>query len=94
MRVLDWILERCRGNAAADETPIGYLPAKGSLNVTGLDLDDATLKRLTEVEPAPWLKELDEIEAYLQEFGDRLPTEITDQVEQVRQQLNQAASSA
>ena len=94
MRVLDWILERCRGNAAADETPIGYLPAKGSLNVTGLDLDDATLKRLTEVEPAPWLKELDEIEAYLQEFGDRLPAEITDQVEQVRQQLNQTASSA
>ncbi len=94
MRVLDWILERCRGNAAADETPIGYLPAKGSLNVSGLDLDDATLKRLTEVEPAPWLKELDEIEAYLQEFGDRLPAEITDQVEQVRQQLNQAASSA
>ena len=37
MRVLQWIVERCRGRGHAVETPLGLEPAYGDLNWTGLD---------------------------------------------------------
>lgn len=36
VRVLDWILRRCDGEDIADETPLGYVPKAGSLNLDGL----------------------------------------------------------
>ena len=37
-RVLKWIIERLSGDAEAVETPIGHLPAPGSLDLDGLEL--------------------------------------------------------
>ena len=37
-RVLKWIFERCDGTAKAVDTPIGKLPAEGSLDVNGLKI--------------------------------------------------------
>ena len=37
-RVLKWVVERMEGQAAAVETPIGHVPAPGSLDVDGLDM--------------------------------------------------------
>ncbi len=37
-RVLDWIIRRLEGDAEAIETPIGKLPADGSMNLDGLGL--------------------------------------------------------
>ncbi len=45
IRVLKWAVERIEGTAAAVETPVGYVPAAGSLDVTGLDMDPADLER-------------------------------------------------
>src|SRR5205085_4208298 len=39
-RVLKWIVERLEGKADAQETPIGLLPTKESLDVEGLGLTD------------------------------------------------------
>ena len=37
-RVLKWVIERIEGQAAAVETPIGHVPAPGSLDIDGLDM--------------------------------------------------------
>ena len=37
-RVLKWVVERIEGTAAAIETPIGHVPAPGSLDIDGLDM--------------------------------------------------------
>src|SRR5208337_2496036 len=37
IRVLKWITERAKGTADAVETPIGYVPAPGSIDLDGLD---------------------------------------------------------
>ncbi len=42
-RVLKWVIERIEGQAAAVETPIGHVPAPGSLDVEGLDMTDDEL---------------------------------------------------
>ncbi len=38
LRVIEWILDRCRGEADAVKTPIGYVPTPESLDLTGLDV--------------------------------------------------------
>ena len=40
-RVLKWIFERVEGSGEAVETPIGYLPAPGALDLSGLDISEA-----------------------------------------------------
>ena len=38
LRVLEWVLQRRREEVAAVQTPIGYLPNEGALDMTGLDI--------------------------------------------------------
>jgi phosphoenolpyruvate carboxykinase (GTP) len=84
MRVLEWIIGRCNGQAEAVRTPIGYLPANGALNLDGLDIDPATMDSLLEVDAAAWRLEMDEIREYLEQYGERLPDELLNELEKVR----------
>src|SRR5437870_3417776 len=47
MRVLRWMIDRCKGGGGAVESPIGYLPAKGAIDTSGLDVDAAMMEELT-----------------------------------------------
>ncbi|MBO5782561.1 MAG: phosphoenolpyruvate carboxykinase (GTP), partial [Clostridia bacterium] len=77
MRVIDWILDRCDDKVEAQEKAIGYLPYAKDINISGADIDAATLEKLLVVDKARWSAEADEIEAYYNEnFGDKLPKEI------------------
>jgi len=80
MRVLNWILDRCEGKADAKETAIGYLPKAEDLDLTGLDIDAATLDELLSVDKAVWAGEIDGIKEYFAQFGDKLPKAIADQL--------------
>ena len=51
-RVLEWVFRRCEGEAEAVETPIGYVPAPGELNIEGLDISAEQLDELTDVDGA------------------------------------------
>jgi len=86
-RVLKWVLERLDGTAEAVDTPIGYVPAPGSVDVSGLDIDDATMAALAEVDPAAWKAELDLIRDHYAIFGDRLPATLTSQLADLERRL-------
>ncbi|HEX4183694.1 MAG TPA: phosphoenolpyruvate carboxykinase (GTP) [Caulobacteraceae bacterium] len=72
-RVLKWIAERLEGKAEAKPTAIGNLPAKGSLDVAGLELSEAHLDLLTSVDHEVWREEAAQIPAFYKRFGERLP---------------------
>jgi len=76
LRVLRWIIDRCEGKVGAVETPIGFLPKAGDIDVKGLDVSSATLDQLLAVDPEQWRKEMASIGEYFAEFGDRLPAEL------------------
>ncbi|MBO7406282.1 MAG: phosphoenolpyruvate carboxykinase (GTP), partial [Clostridia bacterium] len=84
-RVLNWIVARCEGKADAELTPIGYIPRPEDIDLTDLDIDLDTLKGLLKVDKAVWTKEVEEIEVHFRKFGDKLPQELRDQLETLRQ---------
>ncbi|MFF3299549.1 phosphoenolpyruvate carboxykinase (GTP) [Streptomyces sp. NPDC001741] len=78
-RVLKWIVERLEGKAEGVETPIGILPAKGSLDTEGLDLSEADLDFLLDVDKEVWREEAALIPGHLETFGDHAPKELWDE---------------
>ncbi len=78
-RVLKWIFDRLDGKADAVDTPIGRVPTRASLDVTGLSLSDKQLSLLLTVDPAIWTKEADLIPAFYERFGEHLPAELWDE---------------
>ncbi len=44
-RVLAWIFDRCEGTLDATDTPIGFVPLAGDLNVDGLEIDPSRPRR-------------------------------------------------
>ena len=76
MRVLDWILKRCAGEADAQETAIGYVPYAKDIDLEGLDMTEADLEKILYIDKKRWSAEADEIAEYYKQFGDRLPKEL------------------
>jgi phosphoenolpyruvate carboxykinase (GTP) len=73
LRVLRWIIDRCKGTADALETAIGHLPRPSDLDTAGLEVSAPALEELLAVSPPAWRTELEAVGAYLSEFGDRVP---------------------
>jgi len=87
MRVLKWIVDRCEGRAHAHPTPVGMLPDVDDLDVTGLALPRQTLDALLAIDPEVWQREVGEIAEFFAGFGDRLPAELSAQVERIKREL-------
>jgi phosphoenolpyruvate carboxykinase (GTP) len=76
IRVLKWIVERLSGSAEAVETPIGLLPAPGSLDLDGLEIGEADLELLLTVDRRAWKLEADQIPEFFRGFGEQLPARL------------------
>ncbi|NMA79296.1 MAG: phosphoenolpyruvate carboxykinase (GTP) [Clostridiales bacterium] len=88
MRVLDWIIKRCEGKADAVETPIGYEPKPEDINIDGLDdVDLDIMKELLDVDVALWKEEAAGIHEFYKKFGDRLPSELMDELGKLEERL-------
>ena len=72
LRVLEWILARCAGQADARETPVGLLPEPSALNLEGLD-EPPDMETLLAFDDEGWRQELTEMAAFLQDFEPRVP---------------------
>ncbi len=86
VRVLKWIFERVSGKAAARLTPIGYVPAEGALDLSGLSL---SLQPLLSVDPSSWLQEVQELKTYFSLFGNKLPQGIKEELNSLEARLKQ-----
>ncbi|MCH8262574.1 MAG: phosphoenolpyruvate carboxykinase (GTP) [Proteobacteria bacterium] len=86
-RVLKWIFERCAGTADAIETAIGNMPTLDGIDFSGLDMSEEDIANLLKVDVDGWLSELPGIEEFYAKFGDRLPAELTNQVNALRERL-------
>ena len=88
LRVLDWILDRCEGKVEAEETAIGFVPKAEDINIEELDITVDTIKELLTVDPENWKEEVKGIEEFYAQFGDRLPKELNEKLEELKNRLN------
>ncbi len=86
-RVLKWVVERMEGQAAAVETPIGHVPAPGSLDVDGLDMTEEALTAALAVDPEEWKAEIPQIQEWFEKFGDQLPTVLWTELDGLKARL-------
>lgn len=58
MRVLKWIVDRCRGRVGADETPVGWMPSADDIDLEGMSYDKTKLEQALAVDVEEWKKEV------------------------------------
>jgi phosphoenolpyruvate carboxykinase (GTP) len=81
LRVLRWIIDRCKGTAPARDTAIGLLPRAEDLDTRGLEVGPEALDELLAVNPPLWRAEFEGIGAYLAGFGERVPQALTQELQ-------------
>jgi phosphoenolpyruvate carboxykinase (GTP) len=87
-RVLAWIFRRCDEEADAVETPIGRLPADGSIDTEGLDVPAEDMRELLRMDPDAWRAQLPQVREHLATFGDRLPEALRGQLARLEDQVS------
>jgi len=87
LRVLEWVIKRCKGVGSAEETPIGYLPTRTALDRRGLDVSDEVVAELLAVDRDGWRTNLRSQAEFFAKFGDRLPAGIQHQHDRLARRL-------
>jgi phosphoenolpyruvate carboxykinase (GTP) len=87
-RVLEWVFRRCEGSAGAVETAIGLLPEEGAINTEGLNISEQAMRELLSVDEAQVKEQLPQVKAHLENFGEKLPQELSDQLAALEARLS------
>jgi len=88
LRVLAWALKRCSGSVGAQPSAIGNMPSANDLDLAGLNLSNDALNTLLHVDQNAWLAEVEEIAAFLAEYGTRTPHSLQLELAKTRSALN------
>jgi phosphoenolpyruvate carboxykinase (GTP) len=86
-RVLEWIFERVSGRADAVETPIGLVPSPGAIDIEGTSVSKEDMEELLRVDRDEWREEVPRIREHFAQFGDHLPKELAEAVDDLQRRL-------
>jgi phosphoenolpyruvate carboxykinase (GTP) len=87
-RVLAWVVDRLENEAEGIDSPVGILPKREDLPLDGLEISEADLEALFDVDKGSWLAECDLTDEYFSQFDDRVPAEIQAELAELKQRLN------
>ena len=89
LRVIDWALRRCDGEDIADETPLGYVPRSGSLNLDGLLDSKVDKNELFRQDKAELQEDVAETEQYFDEqLPGQLPPMLQHELEKLKERIS------
>jgi phosphoenolpyruvate carboxykinase (GTP) len=77
MRVLKWIIDRSRLRVGGYETPMGWVPKAGDLDLSELNIDPDTIDEATNIDMAEWKTELESMTEFFDKMGAKLPKVLT-----------------
>ena len=87
-RVIDWVIRRVEGDVEGRTTAIGVVPETGELNLDGIEVPEADLRELFDIDPDSWLEEADLTEEFFAQFGAKLPEELREELRALRERLS------
>jgi phosphoenolpyruvate carboxykinase (GTP) len=73
MRVLKWVVDRCRDRGHAAETPLGLQPEYRDLEWGGLDFSSARFEQVMRLDRDSWRRELDAHDRLFSQLGGKQP---------------------
>jgi len=77
MRVLEWIIDRVRGRAGANETPLGWLPRVEDFNLSGLaDFTPEKFEQVQRIDIEEWRRDVLAQDELFMKIYSYLPKEI------------------
>jgi len=77
MRVLKWIVDRCRGRADADETQLGWVPGPKCFDIRGLKgFSEEKLTKLQTINHDDWRREILRHDELFMRLYTHLPKEL------------------
>ena len=77
IRVLEWIVDRIKGDAQAVASPAGWLPdVSRGMNLAGVDMSQSSIDALMSVDPEAWATEMEAIDHHLSGMGARVPAAV------------------
>ena len=83
-------MERVSGKGEAVETPIGYLPASGAIDTSGLDVTDEQMEELLHVDVEEWLNEIESIREHYARFEETLPEALSEELAALEARLRES----
>jgi phosphoenolpyruvate carboxykinase (GTP) len=73
MRVLKWIVDRAHVRVGGQETPFGWVPKAGDLDLSGLDIPAEKVDEATHLDAGEWKQELTEEADFFEMLGKSSP---------------------
>jgi len=89
IRVLKWVLEHLDGAAETVDTPIGLVPTLDALDRSGLDFSDEAMASILRVDRDSWKGEIPLIADHFAFIGERLPSAVAAQLDELEDRLAQ-----
>ncbi|MBL8680738.1 MAG: phosphoenolpyruvate carboxykinase (GTP) [Myxococcales bacterium] len=76
MRVLKWVVDRARLRVGGRETPFGWVPRPGDLDLSGLDIPTERVEEATHIDLDEWRRELEGAGEFFASLGSNVPKEL------------------
>ncbi len=93
MRVLKWIVDRCRNRTGAVRSVLGWMPSREDLEWTGLESVSASqFQELMAIDRNAWIQEVGLHEELFTKIGDKLPSEFSSKRVALLQTLRDGAA--
>jgi phosphoenolpyruvate carboxykinase (GTP) len=83
-RILKWAIERIEGKADAVETPLGFTPAPGALDMEGIAMTQEQINEALRVDRDEWRAEIPLIDEWFTQIGPKLPEQMREQFAQLQ----------
>jgi phosphoenolpyruvate carboxykinase (GTP) len=87
-RVLAWVVDRLENEAEGIDSPVGILPIREDLPLDGLEISEADIEALFDVDKGSWLAECDLTDEYFSLFDGRVPPELQAELADLKLRLN------
>ena len=89
-RVLKWIVDRIEGKVDAHDTVVGHTAKAEDLDLEGLDTPIEDVKESLTAPSEMWANDIPDNEAWLKKLGDRVPKEVFDEFEALKERIETA----
>ena len=81
MRVLKWVIDRAFGRIGGRETPVGWVPREGDIDLSGCDVESRKFEKATAIDPQEWVAELESQQEWFDKIGASMPRALVTQRE-------------